>query len=244
MVIDNFEYKCANDITVFLSERFSHDFPTKRYYTVDPTMLRNNKNDFKIKNCMAQHMFFFFPDGQVQCKVNICSCNSCMEGKFVRCSIEMGQIVQYSLDGSDVGDDSDIEYELDDSPDCDSNDDEIRAADLRGDSVLGAIQKGNFIGLLSPHNSFEPFFLYLVKDFGKAEKALDDENHFIFPGEKYIECQYLDRDRKKKTRGKVHYKLLPDTVYVNPASVFAPCVNMDPDLSMSIEEYMWLCDSI
>ena len=112
------------------------------------------------------------------------------------------------------------------------------------ETIAYAINRGNVIGLLTPKNSFKPFFLCLVKDFGTATGPLGDNNHFVSAGEKYIECQYLDKEPKKKTTGMVHYKLLPEIVYVNPALVFAPCVNMNSDLSMSIEEYMWLSDSI
>ena len=45
-------------------------------------------------------MLSFFPAGQVQSKVNICSVN-CLVGNFEQFSVDMGQNVQHSLDDSD-----------------------------------------------------------------------------------------------------------------------------------------------
>ena len=106
----NPSYLYANDICEFLSDKFSND-NTK---TLDG--IWRNKQDFKINGCRVQHMFSFFPDGQVQSKVNISSCKSCLEGHFVQCSVEMGQIVQQSPLDSDISDGRDIEYEDDDCP--------------------------------------------------------------------------------------------------------------------------------
>lgn len=58
---------------------------------------------------MAQHVVYHFPDGLVHTTINICSCDSCLEGKFVGCSVEMGKVVLHSLD--DSSDDSNAEYE-------------------------------------------------------------------------------------------------------------------------------------
>lgn len=83
-----------------------------QWYTIDPTTLddiRNDRREFKIKDCMAQHVVYHFPDGLVHTTINICSCDSCLEGKFVGCSVEMGKVVLHSLD--DSSDDSNAEYE-------------------------------------------------------------------------------------------------------------------------------------
>ena len=114
---------------------------------------------------------------------------------------------------------------------------------LRGDSVLDAITKGSVVALLT--DSYEPFYLCKVLDFGIAGKDLGNpESHnFVIKGEKYIECRYLDIDtRRKRTKGKIHYKLLDEIIYVHPATVFVPYVNIDSDLSITAEEYQWLCD--
>ena len=47
----------------------------------------------------------------------------------------------------------------------------------------------------------------------------------------------------QKRRGKIQYKLLEGTVYINPATVFCPNVTMNADHSISTEESQWLCDS-
>ena len=240
VVTEDFKYKCAGDIKNFLSEKFSSQYPEKQYYTVDPSELdeiRKDKDEFKIKDCQAQHMISYFPDGQVQGKVNMCSCDSCLKGKFTYCTVEMGTVIQHSDDGSDY--DSDYaEYENED------HSEELLAESIvRGDSVLDAIAVGNIIALLT--DNFDPFYLCKVFDFGVATTELGDrkKDNFVSEGEQYIACQYLDIDKKKKTKGKVHYKLLDNIVYINPATVFVPCVTIDQDMTLSVEEFQWLCDS-
>ena len=240
VVTENFKYNSADEIRSYLSIKFSKEFPEKQYYTVDPATLdgiRKDKESLKIKDCQAQHMISYFPDGQVQTKVNICSCNDCLEGQFIKCTVEAGRVVQQSEEGSE--DESDeAEYENEDIIT-----EELAESVVRGDSVLNAIAKGNIIALLT--DTHEPFYLCKVLDFGVATKELGDQerNNFATVGEQFIACQYLDVDKKrKKTRGMVHYKLLDAVVYIYPATVFVPCVNIGSDLSLSAEEFQWLCD--
>lgn len=68
-----------------------------------------------MKNFMAQNMFFSFPEGLLQSKTNICSCNSCLEGKFVGCSVEIGKAAENSLDDNS-SDSRNAEYEHEDCP--------------------------------------------------------------------------------------------------------------------------------
>ena len=241
IVTQNFDYTCANDIRCYLDELFKDD-DRKCYFTLekeDNDATRENRSKFKIKGCQAQHMFSFFPNGAVQSKVNICSCESCLVGEFTKCDKEPGGLVNRA-DDADSSSGSE-ELEEDDGAEID---DETEAIELRGDTVLGAITVGNVIGLLTPPNCHEAFYLCLVNDFGVAKTPLGTGINFVAPGEKFIQCQYLDKNNKKKTAGKVHYKLLEGTVYVNPASVFIPCVNIDSEYTMTIDEYLWLCDSV
>ena len=43
-----------------------------------------------INGCMSFHMICYKPDGTILCKKNICSCESCILGRFMECSIERG----------------------------------------------------------------------------------------------------------------------------------------------------------
>ena len=42
-------------------------------------------------------MLAFFPDGYVQTKVNICSCNVCIKGEFTSCSHEVGKKLFFNM---------------------------------------------------------------------------------------------------------------------------------------------------
>ena len=140
----------------------------KQYYTVDPITLddtRNDRGEFKIKDCMAQNMFPYFPDGLVQGKISICSCDSCLEGKFVDCSVEIGS-VQHSLD-DDSSDNGNAEYEHEYCLDFTAD------SALPGD-VLDAIQN-DIIRLLTPKQFSEQFFLCKVLYYGIASKELCDK---------------------------------------------------------------------
>ena len=110
--------------------------------------------------------------------------------------------------------------------------------EIRGDSVLAAISKGNIVALYSPPNSMELFYLCKVIDFGVAsENLIDKYNHAIPVGSKYL-AKVMEK------KNKYFYKLLPDDIYVCPTEVMSPFVKLEADLSLSVSEYQWLSDSI
>ena len=146
----------------------------------------------------------------------------------------MGRIVEEGEDDSD-NELGDFEYEQEDF-----SVEFLAESAARGDSVLGAMAVVNVIALLTPGAEW-----CKVLDFGIAIKKLGNrqENNFVFEGEQFIACHYFDVDKKKKkVRGKVNYKLLDGVVYINPATVFVPFVNMGCDMSLSTKEFQWLCD--
>ena len=70
--------------------------------------------------------------------------------------------------------------------------------------------------------------------------VINQYNHIIQQGEKYIVCKYLENLKEK--RGHIYYKSLAKTVYVLPAQVPCPLVMLDENLSMSAADYQWLSD--
>ena len=181
ILTENFDYTTADDIRVYLDLLFKDD-NRKLYFTIEKEELdegRKDKSSFPIKGCQSQHMFSFFPSGEVQSKVNICSCEECLVGKFTQCVTEPGKIVQHAYEG--YSDDSDSnDFEADDG--AESEDDETEAIELRGGTILEAIAVGNIIGLLTPENSHDPFYLCLVNDFGIANTPLGKGHNFVAPG--------------------------------------------------------------
>ena len=71
---------------------------------------------------------------------------------------------------------------------------------------------------------------------------VDDYNHLILKGSKYIKCQYYQI--QEESRSGIHYKLLPKSVYVFPTQVLSPLVNLDKNNVLKMDEYQCLCDSI
>ena len=191
---------------------------------------------------MKLHMISYFPNESIQPKVNICSCASCIESEFISCLIEKGEITQVVDEASDNNDNdnfSESEFENDVSDD----ESETEAYELQAESVNGVFNKNIPIALYSTSNSLELFNLCKVLDFGIADKnMIDDFNHLIPKGSKYIKCQYYQK--QKESRSGIHYKLFPKIVYVLPTHVLSPLVNLDENNILKMDECQWLCDSI
>ena len=108
VVTGDFSYNKAEDIFHFLSSKFESD-DSKNYFMIDPSEVaeRRGKPILKIKGCMKyHHMISYHPDGSVQAKINICSCDVCTEGNFIHCPYEKGTIVcvgdeEYDNESSD-----------------------------------------------------------------------------------------------------------------------------------------------
>ena len=86
----------------YLSKKFVDD-EQKLHYLLDETKMNEymkSKESFPIKGCMkdALHMLCFNPNGSVLTKANICSCEDCIVGDFLKCSDERGKAI--SLDES------------------------------------------------------------------------------------------------------------------------------------------------
>ena len=154
---------------------------------------------------------------------------------------EKGKTVQQVTEAS--GDDSTTESEFENDYDDDDAESDAEAYELRSESVNSILTKNTTIALYSSSNSLELFYLCKVIDFGVAiENMVDEYNHIIPQGSRYIECQYYQK--QKETKLKIHYKLLPKNVYVFPTQVLSPLVNLIEKNIWMIEDYQWLCDSL
>ena len=154
---------------------------------------------------------------------------------------EKGKTVQQVTEASD--DDSTTESEFENDYDDDDAESDAEAYELRSESVNSILTKNTTIALYSSSNSLELFYLCKVIDFGVAiENMVDEYNHIIPQGSRYIECQYYQK--QKETKLKIHYKLLPKNVYVFPTQVLSPLVNLIEKNVWMIEDYQWLCDSL
>ena len=154
---------------------------------------------------------------------------------------EKDKTVQKVTKASD--DDSTTESEFENNYDDDNAESDAEAYELRSESVNSILTKNTTIALYSSSNSLELFYLCKVIDFGVAiENMVDEYNHIIPQGSRYIECQYYQK--QKETKSKIHYKLLPKNIYVFPTQVLSLLVNLIENNVLMIEDYQWLCDSL
>ena len=145
-------------------------------------------------------------------KVNLCSCDACIEHKFFECLVEKGL---YLTENSDVDSDEDLGESQDFIEGEDFENEQNELYEMRSDSVFGVIKKDGVIALYSPPNSLELFYLCKVKEFRIAqENLIDSLNHIIPKGSKFIKCQYFEKYKEKP--GKIMFKLLPEIVLVLP----------------------------
>lgn len=244
VITENFHYNSAEDIHAYLIDLFQGD-SNKHHFLLPVESIAQNRQEshLKIKNCMKYHMIVYFPDGSIQSKVNICSCEKCLHGHFIDCPHEKGITIQNGYENTSsscTDEESDDEWEADD---IETDDDTYELYEIRSENVFNIISAGSIIALFSHHQSLELFYLCKVLDFGIASEMLHDEyNHIIDIGTKYIKCQYLEKCREQKNY--ITFKLLSSIVYVLPAQVMCPLVNLGQDLRLTISDYQWLSDSI
>ena len=78
---------------------------------------------------------------------------------------------------------SDVEYEQEQEEFGDDVEDDLERYEMRSSTGIEAIQKKTVIGLFSPPNSLELFYLCKVVEFGIAEQDLNDSyNYYIAKG--------------------------------------------------------------
>ena len=66
------------------------------------------------------------------------------------------------------------------------------------------VKLGTYVGMRSPINTIESFFITEVQNKGIAKENLTDENvHHILSGERYLEIVYLQTKRTKKGKSKI-----------------------------------------
>ena len=84
VITSNFSYSNSLDIYNYLTETLSNN-DKKHYFVLDPETIsksREDKQPLPIKLCREKHMIAFSPDGSMQTKINICSCEKMPERRF------------------------------------------------------------------------------------------------------------------------------------------------------------------
>ena len=237
-------FQSADEIHKYLKREMSSK-PERHYHLLRDDLLEEKRKldriELKIAGCQKQHMFAFFPNGQILMKENLCSCRTCLLGQFIDCKVEKGIVVvdspAHDSDDTDSEYDSDAEFAIDNNDD-DEDEDFI---DDR-DTLLSEVSIGATAAIFSAENN-EPFYLIQILDKKVAdETVVDDYNHTFNVGESYIVAHYMEKVSEHLKKGFVQYKMLTATAFVRPSQVFYPCVKIGQDNKLAYEEYNFLSD--
>ena len=234
VVTSDFYYGNTEELVTFLKAiRKNNNF---YYKLLDKELFLGGQEEremLKIKGCLKARMMSFLPSGEYQLKRHMWNCESCLFGDFGMCKLD-GDCERVDV----------VEY--DEEIDCldDDNDDDDEGHNSHSENMFTFVEEGSFIALYSTPNSFENFLICKVKNKGIADEDLVDfYGHIVKSGDKFITGVYLEKVNQKKE--KVFYKYLKKNVYIYPGEMFCPAVAIhETDLSISIEDYQFLCDSI
>ena len=223
IVTDDFVFNSAEELVLFLKSLFNAD--TRKYYATIPVQLLDEARKIRcgglpILGSIKARMISFFADGTYQIKVKMCNCESCSIGNFIECqnvfvdNIAMDELQQL-LD------------EVNNIP----------------NEIFSIVKPESFVALYRSQNSLELFYLCKILKKSIAEEDLIDiYGHLVQKGFEYFPGFYLEKVVVKIS--KVLYKQLQKIVYIHPSEILCSVVAVDRDLSLSLEEYQFLCDAI
>ena len=98
----------------------------------------------------------------------------------------------------DIDDQRVDEFDVDDEYDCEE------AFALNHDTMFELVEPGTYIGMRSPTNAIESFFIAEVQIKGIAKENFTDENgHHILYEEQYLEIVYLQKKGTEKDKSKI-----------------------------------------
>ena len=87
-------FDSAEKVWKYFSE--SVDQTSNKIYRLVKDLERGEHQQMEISGCRKLHMFSYFPNGEIQLKENICSCDQCLKGNFRLCDTEPGRIFRKS----------------------------------------------------------------------------------------------------------------------------------------------------
>ena len=102
-------------------------------------------------------MISFSPDGSMQTKINICSCEECLKEAFTKCSYEVGKKIYFS--DSIYYEDS-KEFDSDDEAKNDTFEIVTEENEIRRECVMDAVNQGSFVALYLSPDSPEMFVFF------------------------------------------------------------------------------------
>ena len=103
----------------------------------------------------------YHPDGSIQTKENICSCNNCLIDNLLNCVVEKG-VSLYGCEDAEESDDKNEESEV-----------EVNNY-LSTELIFDVIKASCIIALNSPPGAPEVFYFVKINDICKAEANIFD----------------------------------------------------------------------
>ena len=207
----------AQDMVSFLTQYFDDD-NSKEHYLVDSAKLaaqrKLDQKEHVIRPCRKFHLIAVNNQGMFD-KVLYFEDSDILSRLFISTNL------------TDVG------LAIDDD-----DDDNMQHFVLNKSTVYELLEPGTYVGMRSPQNAIEPFFVVEVLSKGTAEEDISDENgHSIMTGEQYAEVTYLQKNNE--TRKKITYKRpkKPQHIYIYIAEIFVTNIALDQNLCMDINEY-------
>ena len=228
IVTNDFFYNNSKDICDYLKLHCQAD--NRKYCHLETIERYENPTSLPLPRCLKVHVIAYHPDGSIQTKENICSCNNCLTGNLINCVVEKGASL-YGCEDAEESDDENEEPEV--------GVDNYLSTEL----IFDVIKASCIIALNSPPDATEIFYLVKVIDICKAEADIVDSlNHPVLKGSKYFKCNYLEKINESK--GFIQYKMISGDVFVLAQQVLCPFVDLSKDLKLPIEDYTFLCDMI
>ena len=100
VLTEDFTYNCADDICRALKKDFEGDNQKLYFVVSEEEILAKEETKLKLKIPgvvkHSYHMICFNPSGKIVAKINLCSCNQCLLGKFDLCTLEKGVLSHFS----------------------------------------------------------------------------------------------------------------------------------------------------
>ena len=174
-------FQNTEEMVQFLTRYFSTD-NSKEYHLVDPAetayIRANKRGKFELRPCRKSHVIAVNKDG--------------IFSKML-----------YFINPDTVTTIFDLNNDANHNANTDENadDDQIDESTFRLNqhTVFELVEPGTFVGMQSPRNAIEPFFIVEVVSKGTATKAIFDVNgHTILCGEQYVEVSYLQKRDEKR----------------------------------------------
>ena len=224
IVTNDFMFNSSEELFSFLELRFADD--SKHYVNIaseTSSEFRSKKGKgILISGCLKSSMISIFQNGECQIKHHLCNCEYCFLGQFSKCTIDK---VSHEIEL------------IDEIMSLDETD------NIPNDMHL-FIEEGSYVGVYSSGKSLELFYVIKIIEKCVAEDDISDiYGHIMQSGATYFKGYYLEKIDSSR-RDILPYKQHKKIVYIYLAEIFYPAIAMSSQLTLSIEDYIFISDAV